>query len=201
YSTLQFFALGLVVHSALEVVARSFYADQDTLTPLYAALGGATINLAGSFILSNVQAAEASSVYNLTAAQFPFLGLQPVMGHVSGLALANSLGVTFEVTSLLWVLRRRWQGINGNLLAQTTVKTLAASLVMAAAIVITDLAWNRLGLVERGLAFQVAHVAVEAVVGVLVFLIAATVLRMTELRTLIDLVLRRRSLSPEVAAS
>jgi putative peptidoglycan lipid II flippase len=41
YSTLRFFALGLIVHSALEVVARSFYADKDTLTPLWAALGGA----------------------------------------------------------------------------------------------------------------------------------------------------------------
>ncbi len=45
YSTLQFFTLGLVVHSLLEVIARSFYADKDTITPFWAALGGAAINL------------------------------------------------------------------------------------------------------------------------------------------------------------
>ncbi|HYO89753.1 MAG TPA: murein biosynthesis integral membrane protein MurJ, partial [Candidatus Limnocylindrales bacterium] len=44
YSTLQFFAIGIVVHSVLEVVARSFYADKDTITPLWVALGGAVVN-------------------------------------------------------------------------------------------------------------------------------------------------------------
>ncbi|MBC8097915.1 MAG: murein biosynthesis integral membrane protein MurJ, partial [Armatimonadetes bacterium] len=58
YSTLQAFGLGLIVHSALEVVARGFYADQDTLTPLWAALGGAAINLGLSFALSGVAYAE-----------------------------------------------------------------------------------------------------------------------------------------------
>src|SRR5664279_118002 len=54
YSTLQLFALGLVVHSLLEVVARSFYADKDTITPFWAALGGAAINLVLSVLLSGV---------------------------------------------------------------------------------------------------------------------------------------------------
>ena len=57
-STLRFFALGLVVHSVLEVVARSYYADKDTVTPLWAALGGATINLAGAFLFSGVLLVE-----------------------------------------------------------------------------------------------------------------------------------------------
>ncbi|MEP6988347.1 MAG: murein biosynthesis integral membrane protein MurJ, partial [Chloroflexota bacterium] len=51
YSVLRFFALGLVVHSALEVVARSFYADKDTLTPLWAAAGGAIINFVLALVL------------------------------------------------------------------------------------------------------------------------------------------------------
>ncbi|HLV33500.1 MAG TPA: lipid II flippase MurJ, partial [Spirillospora sp.] len=201
YSTLRFFALGLIVHSALEVVARSFYADKDTMTPLWAALGGATINLIGSFVLSNFQAAEANSFLNLVALQYPVFGLQPVTGNVEGLALANSLGVAFEVTTLLWVLRRRWQGINADALARTTLKTIAASLVMALAIVLMETIWVSGGLNERGLVFDVAQVAVQTIGGVLVFVIAASLLRMSELRTMTELIIRRRRLTPEVAAS
>lgn len=191
YSTLQFFALGIVVHSALEVVARSFYADKDTLTPLWAALGGAAINLVGSFVLSDFQAAERSSFYNLVATQFSFLSLQPVTGHVGGLALANSLGTAFEVGLLLLILRRRWQGINEDALTQTTLKTLAASLAMIPAILVVDLLWSSLGLSERGLIFDVLQVAFEALAGVIVFFVVATLLRMNELRTLLNMVLRR----------
>ncbi len=200
YSTLQFFALGIVVHSTLEVVARSFYADKDTLTPLWAALGGAAINLAGSFVLSDFRAAEANGFYNIVALQMPAFGLQPVTGNVGGLALANSLGTTFEVAVLLWILRRRWAGINGDALARTTVKTLAASLVMAVAIVSVDILWNALGLAERGLAFNVAQVVAEIVGGGVAFVVTALLLGMTELRTLVELVLRRRKLTPEAAA-
>jgi putative peptidoglycan lipid II flippase len=191
YSTLQFFALGIVVHSALEVVARSFYADKDTLTPLWAALGGAAINLVGSFVLSDFQAAERSSFYNLVATQFSFLSMQPVTGHVGGLALANSLGTAFEVGLLLLILRRRWQGINEDALTQTTLKTLAASLAMIPAILVVDLLWSSLGLSERGLIFDVLQVAFEALAGVIVFFVVATLLRMNELRTLLNMVLRR----------
>lgn len=201
FDTLRFFALGLIVLSALEVVARSFYADQDTVTPLWAALGGATINLVGSLVFSNVSAAEASSFYNLVAHQYPLLGLVPVSGNVGGLALANSLGVTFEVTSLLWVLRHRWQGINESALARTTIKTIAASLVMALAIVVIDVAWTSLGLVDRGLIFNIAQVVAEAVGGALVFFATAALLRMSELRSLLGLVLRRKSAAAELATA
>jgi putative peptidoglycan lipid II flippase len=198
YSTLQFFALGLVVHSALEVVARSFYADKDTLTPLWAALGGAAINLIGSFVFSDYQSAERSGFYNLVATQFAFLNLQPVAGRVSGLALANSLGTTFEVVTLLLILRRRWQGINEDALARTTLKTLAASLAMIPGIVVVDFVWTALGLTERGILFNVLQVALEAIAGVITFVAVATLLRMTELRALLNILLRRTP-APEAA--
>lgn len=166
YSTLRFFALGLVVHSALEVVARSFYADKDTLTPLWAALGGAAINLILSIVLSGI------------------IG-------VSGLALANTCGVAFEVIVLLWMLRRRWHGVNEMILGRTVVKTLAASLVMALAIVVADIVWNSLGLAGRGAMMTVVQVAVEALTGAGVFVVAAMLLKMDEVRTLIALALRR----------
>lgn len=195
YSTLQFFALGLIVHSVLEVIARSFYADGDTLTPLWAALGGAAINLVLSFTLSGVaQAESALSAYGVIAATAPgFLAPRPDFGFVGGLALANSLGVMFEVVFLMFILRKRWHGINENALATTTLKTLAASLVMTAAIVAVDLLWVALDLEARGRMLLIVEIAVQVVVGILVFVGTAALLRMEELRALLNLVLRRRT--------
>lgn len=192
YSTLRFFALGLVVHSALEVVARSFYADKDTLTPLWAALGGAGINLLLSFVLSGVAGAAAVGHFNLVARTFTGLGVTPNVGNVGGLALANSLGVTFEVLTLLWLLRRRWHGANETALGRTVLKTLAASLVMAVAIVAINGLWGAMGFAGQGLVATVAQIGIEVVVGVLVFIGTATLLKMDELQALIGLLLRRR---------
>lgn len=181
YSTLQFFTLGLVVHSLLEIIARSFYADKDTLTPFWAALGGAAINLGLSILLSGV------------------LQVDPTVpgdqGNVSGLALANSLGTGFEVIVLLVILRRRWRGVHESELARTLAKTLAASLAMGLAVVVVSAVWTAAGLSGRGMIWTVAQLVVEVGAGGLAFVGAAALLRMTELRALIDMVLRRRPLA------
>lgn len=192
YSTLRFFSLGLIVHCALEVIARSFYADKDTLTPLWAALGGAIINLVGSYYLSGIGTLEGKEFFNSVAYTFPTLGITPVTGNVSGLALANSLGVAFEVIVLIWVLRRRWHGIHENALAVTTIKTLIASLIMALAIVIVNSIWNSLGLNERGMTYTIIQVALETSIGAIVFGISALLLRIDEIKTIFTLVLRRK---------
>lgn len=192
YGTLRAFTLGLIVHSMLEVVARSFYADKDTLTPLWAALGGASINLVLSFVLSDVSTVESNSLYNAVARSFPTLGFEPYIGNVSGLALANSFGVMFEVFFLLVILRRRWHGIQENQLAVTTLKALVASLVMALGVILIEMLWAFLGFAERGLIFTVLQIAVQAGAGAIIFLLVALALRMEELRAIIRLLLRRR---------
>ncbi|NWG15940.1 MAG: murein biosynthesis integral membrane protein MurJ [Chloroflexi bacterium] len=191
YSTLRFFALGIIVHSALEVVARSFYADKDTLTPLWAALGGAAINLVLSFALSGVTGVETMPLYHMTAERFSTFNAPFFAGNVGGLALANTLGTTFEVGALLLILRRRWHGANENLLARTVLKTLAASLVMALAIVLVNSLWSSLVFGGGGLIWTIVQIALETSVGLLAFLAAAALLRLQELGTLIRLVLRR----------
>ncbi len=192
YSTLQFFALGLIVHSALEVVARSFYADKDTLTPLWAALGGAAINLVLSFVLSDVNSVETLILPKYTAGQFSQLEIWPRYGNVGGLALANSLGVMFEVGFLLVILRRRWHGANESVLAQTILKTTIASLIMALAIVLFDTLWSALGFSSTSLIMTIVQLGLEIIVGGLTFLGAALVLRMEEL-TLLLKVFRKRT--------
>lgn len=190
YSTLSMFTLGLVVHSALEVIARSFYADKDTLTPLFAALGGALVNLALAFMLSDVRAADARLFYNSVIIALPPGGYPLETGNVSGLALANSLGVMFEVLVLLYLLRRRWHGIQENALAQTLVKTLVASLIMAAAIIIADTLWQA-SAASSSLPAAMVRLTVVTVIGLAVFIGAATALKMKELSEL-RLIVRQR---------
>lgn len=78
----QGYALGMIGHSMLEVTARTFYAQQDTWTPLYVAIGAMGVSIMASFLLRS-------------------------WWGVGGLALANAIGVTVEVISLLLILRRR----------------------------------------------------------------------------------------------
>ena len=79
---LQFFAVGLVAHSALEVVSRLFYAQRDMWTPLWAALAGLALNAGLGW------------------------ALLPVLAH-GAIALSNSLGAALQVGILLLVARWR----------------------------------------------------------------------------------------------
>jgi len=47
---LKFYALGLAGHSALEVAARTFYAQQDTRTPLMVAAGSMLVAVTASLV-------------------------------------------------------------------------------------------------------------------------------------------------------
>ena len=192
YSTLSMFTLGLIVHSALEVIARSFYADKDTLTPLFAALGGAVINFVFAIILSDVSTVDGRLSYNLVARTFPTLGFPPEIGNVSGLALANSLGVMFEVLSLLYLLRRRWHGIQEDALSRTVVKTLVASLIMAGVIIVVDTIWRSLG-IGGGFIMTVVQLVTEGIIGIMTFIIVAIGLKMEELSELWRIVRRKQT--------
>lgn len=103
---LQFYALGLVAHSTLEIVTRAFYSLHDTRTPVLIGAGAMTVNIILSLIL-----------------------IGPLL-H-GGLALANSLATIGETAVLLVLMRRRLGGLEGGPMLRSVAKTGAASLVMA----------------------------------------------------------------------
>ncbi len=179
YSALRAFTLGLIVHSMLEVVARSFYADKDTYTPLWAALVGAATNVVLSYVLSGVDQPRAEGA-DLSA-------------NVAGLALANSLATAVEVGILLVILRRRWRGIDEATIAGTTLRALAASLVMALGILAVEALWAALGFSGRGTVFTVALIGLQVTLGGLIFFGVAWALRMQELRDIVRLVVERKA--------
>ncbi|MDX2077988.1 MAG: murein biosynthesis integral membrane protein MurJ [bacterium] len=204
YTTLRFFALGMIAHSALEVIARSFYADKDTLTPLWAALVGAGINFVGAVYLSNVSYAQTFGIQNSFIAPFdlPYaLDFRRAFGNPSGLALANTLATTVEVGILMVVLRKRWNGIHEDILAQSVMKALFASLVMAAVIVAVNFGWNEIGFGDRGLLFTIAQVVIETSIGAVTFFVVAWLVKMEELRLLLGLFRRGKKSAPAEATT
>jgi putative peptidoglycan lipid II flippase len=103
------YLLGLMGHSLLEVGARSFYAQQDARTPLFAA----AINAFAYIVFATYLSGQ--------------------LGH-SGIALANSLAFTGEAILLLYLLNRRFPGIwnvGGTLPRVVTASVGAAVLVYA----------------------------------------------------------------------
>ncbi len=120
FLALQFFSLGLIFHSALEVVGRLFYAQKDMWTPLWAALVGLIINATLGWLLL------------------------PTLAHGS-IALSNSLGVGLQVGLLLVVAWRRLKGIEARALVFSVSRTLVASALMAGAILALRTALPQLG--------------------------------------------------------
>jgi putative peptidoglycan lipid II flippase len=91
---LLWYAAGLVGHSVMEVLARAFYALHDTKTPVVVGVVAMSLNVAFSFGFS---------------ALFQRVGWMP---H-GGLALANSLATALETAGLLYLMRRRLNGLQG----------------------------------------------------------------------------------------
>ncbi len=168
FRVLQFFGLGIITQSAVEVAARSFYADKDTFTPLVISLVVAAINIALAVWLSGIL-------------------------DVAGLALANSIAPGCELFLLLAILRRRWQGIDGPVLARTTLKALIGAAIMGGAILASGAALHVLPFGASRIGVIVVAL-IQMGIGTVVYVGAALVLRMDEVRELPRLLLRRQAM-------
>jgi len=122
---LLWFSLGLVSHSLLEIVVRAFYAMQDTRTPVMIGAAAMGLNVVFSLTLPGV---------------FSRLGWMP---H-GGLALANTLATTLEVGVLLWLMRKRLNGLKGGYILKGAAQSAIATAAMAGAIV-WWLSWMKTG--------------------------------------------------------
>lgn len=168
-AALQGYALALVGQAALELVSRAFFARENTRTPLLAATAamGVSVGLG--------------------------LALRGPLG-VRGLALANSLGVTFEVSVLLWLARRPLGGVEEDRLFHSLTRILLATGAMGVALVGLDAVWP---LSTAGLLGQALYAASAVGLGTLVYLIVGLWLRLPELRALAH-VFRARTSEHEI---
>jgi len=168
--TLAVFLLGLTAHSLIAVVARAFYALQDTATPVAAALLAVVVNIA---------------VANALVGQY----------GVAGLAAAIAVAAWLELLMLVVLLRRRVPGLGLGHVAVVMTKALLASAVGAgvAWLVYEALlgAWGE----DPGFLLLLVRTTVTTICGGVVILAASAALRIEELRTIVGLVvdlLRRK---------
>jgi putative peptidoglycan lipid II flippase len=161
---LLWYGLGLLGHSVVELLARAFYALSDTRTPVLVGGLAMGLNLLFSILLTGV---------------FERIGWLPV----GGLALANSLATALEAVVLLYLMRRRLEGLEGRRILGGFAAAAAASLAMAAAL----LGWLAAG--------QALPLWLQGLVGIplggAVFAVAALALRIPEARQAVGLLRRR----------
>lgn len=164
-SALLLMSLGLVALLLLEVIARSFYALNDTLTPVLA--GGVQVLM---MVVLTVWLRDVV----FTPRGWLSLG---------ALALGFSLSNYTEVAVLLWLLRRRLGGLDGLALLNGFWRFLVASLLMSAAV------WLLLSrLSEMSVWLQLI---MGGLAGALIYLLASWLLRVDEVRQIARYARRR----------
>jgi putative peptidoglycan lipid II flippase len=103
-STLLWFLIGLAAHALIAVLARAFYARQDTLTPVLAAIAAVAINT------------------TLAVALVGPLGL-------AGIALAIAIAAWVEAIALLVILRYRIETLRFGGLARVAVQAVVGTAI------------------------------------------------------------------------
>jgi putative peptidoglycan lipid II flippase len=166
---LVFFLIGLAAHSLIAVLARAFYARQDTLTPVLAAVGAVVINT------------------TLAIALVGPMGLD-------GIALAIAVAAWIEAIALVVVLDRRISIFRPAVLGRVGIESLVGTAVAAflgyGALLLTQV-WLGADPSKVGLIVQIA--VTSAVFGA-AYLAVSLVLRIPELPSIVGVmvdVLRR----------
>lgn len=161
---LFYFALGIPSQSVIQILPRGFYALQDTWTPVILGIISMAVNILAMVLL-----------------------VHP-LAH-GGLAFATTIAAFANMLLLLYVLRRRLRQIDGRAMLSTTVKSLAASLLMAAVVWVWS-GWLTSLIGVRTLASIIILIS-GTVLGAGAFAGAAKLLRMEEYKQTMGLLSRK----------
>ena len=168
-TTLAFFLIGLTAHALIAVLARAFYARQDTATPVIAAVAAVAINTTLAVILVGP------------------LGL-------AGIALAIAIAAWIETATLIVILRRRLPSFPLTGMGRVTLEALGGGLAAAAvAYVALQAIGGWIGPDPSWIA-QVVQVTAAGLAFGLVYAAISVALRIPELPTIVGVmadVLRR----------
>ena len=164
---LLWFDPGIVGLAAVYILARSFYARHDTVTPVWVGAISISVCLAAALPLMRVM-------------------------QVSGLALATSVSAIANATMLVWILHRRVGGIVGpqmvHSMGKLVLPTTALGIICWGALVLSEHYLGTAGLVPR-----LVNLLLPMSLGALVFISLAALLKMEELRSAVRLIRRRFS--------
>ena len=167
--TLTAFLVGLTAHAMIAVLARAFYARQDTATPVVAAVGAVAINCTLAVVLVGP------------------LGLP-------GIALAIAIAAWIEAIVLLAILYRRLHHFELRGLGRVGVESFVGSVVAGAgAYAVLELVRGQLGS-EPGRLVLIVEAAIVSVAFGAVYAVLSVALRIPELPSIVGVmadVLRR----------
>ena len=164
-AALQFYAVGLLGYSIVRIASPTFYALGDSRTPVQISIASVVVNAVLSVVLARV------------------LGYR-------GLALGTSIAALFNAAGLLWLLRRRLDGLDDRRVLGSLARIVIASLLMGMAALVVN------GALEAwfpGDTFlrQASRLFLTMVSAILVLGIAAHLLRIREFRQALTLVAKR----------
>ena len=164
-AALQYYAVGLLGYSIVRIASPTFYALGDSRTPVQVSVAAVLFNAVLNVILARL------------------------FGY-RGLALGTSVAALFNAAGLLWLLRRRLNGLDDRRILSSFSRIAIASLAMAAAAIIVE---RPLAQWIGGDAFlsQAFRLTLTIVFALLVLAAAAHVLRIREFRDAIALVWNR----------
>jgi putative peptidoglycan lipid II flippase len=164
-AALMFYAPGLLGYSAVKIAAPTFYSLRDSRTPVVVSVLSVLANL------------------GINLALFRLMGFR-------GLALGTALAAMFNAVALLWLLRRRLDGLEGRRIATSLLKILIASLVMGLAASYTSV-WLTRAIPDDVLLWKAVRVAAAIGAGVVALVASARLLRIAEFEEALKQVLRR----------
>ena len=165
-ATLYFYSVGILAYGAYEILSRAFWALGDTKTPLLAGLFSIGLGIGLNLLLISL----------LT---------------YRGLALAYSLTGFLNAITLLYLLRRRVGALGWRDIAGAFARTAGATAVMAVVLLATRSYLTEHLLRGAGLMGGLVQLLSPLVLGLLVFLLAAWLLKLPEVSLVVG-VLRRR---------
>ncbi len=168
-STLAYFAIGLTAHALIAVLARGFYARQDTVTPVLAAIAAVAINCSLAVVLVGE--------YGL-----------------AGIAVAIAAAAWIEALALLAILHHRLPHFEVRGLARVGIEAVVGS-ALAGAVAFLASGWltDVLG-IHPGRLVLVGQLILVSLVFSLVYAALSLVLRIPELPSIVGVmadVLRR----------
>lgn len=179
YGVLVFFSVRVVAEATLEIVARLFYAQHNTLTPMYAAIVWLVVTVSLLYFFVDD------------------LG-------VGGLALATTVGFTVQSALLLFLNRRALGSLGERSLLLSLGRALAATAALAVAILgvreLLDGRWTglaaslaeRTGLLDAATMHSLLIVALAGVLGVGVYLLISVLLGGREIAAAVRLIRPKR---------
>lgn len=155
---LLFYSLGLVACGGIKILVNAFYSLRDTMTPL---------KTAGLSLIVNI-ALNVALMYPL---------------KIGGLALATSLSAFVNFIALYILLEKRVGSLGAVLVADSLARVTAASLAMAAALLLAMMVWQPM---------TAATLAITIFAGIMVFAVSSYLFGVKELRDALLWISRKR---------